>query len=218
MRILVVEDDDGLANVLKDALNHEGYQVSLASTGIEALNRLSEESYDLVLLDRDLPVLSGDEVMRSIERLGLSIRVLMLTAAGQVEDRVSGLNLGADDYLPKPFAYPELLARIRALQRRDSADSRTLLTRGRLSLDTARRLAYCDGTPLNLAPKEYGILEELLRADGGFVRTDELLERLWDFTMWEQNEVVKAAIYSLRKKLPNAHLLVSSRGEGYRIP
>ncbi|OZG48771.1 response regulator transcription factor [Bombiscardovia coagulans] len=218
MRILIVEDDDDLSAVLEDALKHEGYRVSLATNGLQALNRLADETFDLVLLDRDLPVLSGDEVMRSIEQLGLSIRVLMLTAAGQVEDRVSGLDLGADDYLPKPFAYPELLARIRALQRREAIDSRTLLTRGRLSLDTARRLAYCDGKPLNVAPKEYQILEELLRADGGFVRTEELLERLWDSNMSGQTEVVRTAVYALRKKLPDAQILVSSRGGGYRIP
>lgn len=131
-RILIVEDDADLAAVLDDCLRHEGYATGLAGTGVEALDLLSRGQYDVMLLDRDLPVLSGDEVMRTVDRLRLPVRTLMLTAAGGVEDRVQGLDLGADDYLPKPFAYPELLARIRALLRRgDTDDAPTMLSRGR---------------------------------------------------------------------------------------
>ena len=142
-RILIVEDDADLAAVLDDCLRHEGYATGLSGTGVEALDLLSRGQYDVMLLDRDLPVLSGDEVMHTVDRLRIPVRTLMLTAAGGIEDRVQGLDLGADDYLPKPFAYPELLARIRTLLRRgDTDDAPTMLSRGRLSVDTVRRLAY----------------------------------------------------------------------------
>ncbi|KAE8128056.1 MULTISPECIES: response regulator transcription factor [Bifidobacterium] len=217
-RILIVEDDADLSPVLDDCLRHEGYATAMAGTGVEALDALSRESFDVMLLDRDLPVLSGDEVMRAVDRLHVPVRTLMLTAAGGIDDRVQGLDLGADDYLPKPFAYPELLARIRALLRRGDADAPTLLIHGRLAVDTVRRLAYADSRPLDLAPREYGVLEELLRADGGWVGTNELLESLWPAEAREQPDVVKTTIYSLRRRLPDSSLIASSRGEGYRIP
>ena len=218
-RILIVEDDAGLSAVLDDCLRHEGYVTGLAGTGVEALDRLSREEYDVMLLDRDLPVLSGDEVMRTVDRLRIPVRTLMLTAAGSIEDRVHGLDLGADDYLPKPFAYPELLARIRALLRRgDQDDTPTMISRGRLSADTVRRLAYADGQPLDLAPREYSLLEELLRADGGWISTRTLLESLRPSEAHDQPDLVKTAVYPLRRKLPDPALIASSRGEGYRIP
>ena len=217
--ILIVEDDADLSAVLDDCLRHEGYATGLVATGVEALDRLSQGEYDVMLLDRDLPVLSGDEVMRTVDRLRIPVRTLMLTAAGSIEDRVQGLDLGADDYLAKPFAYPELLARIRALLRRGEADDApTMLSRSRLSVDTVRRLAYVDGRPLDLAPREYSLLEELLRADGGWVNTRTLLESLWPSEAHGQPELVKTAVYSLRRKLPDPALIASSRGEGYRIP
>lgn len=218
-RILIIEDDADLSAVLDDCLRHEGYATDLATTGIEALGRLSQGTYDVMLLDRDLPVLSGDEVMRTVDRLRIPVRTLMLTAAGSVEDRVRGLDLGADDYLAKPFAYPELLARIRALLRRGGADDvPTMLSRGRLSVDTVRRLAYADGQPLDLAPREYALLEELLRADGGWTATTGLLESLWPAESHGQPDLVKTAVHSLRCKLPDSTLIASSRGKGYRIP
>ena len=206
-RILIVEDDADLSAVLDDCLRHEGYATGLAGTGVEALDLLSRGEYDVMLLDRDLPVLSGDEVMRTADRLRIPVRTLMLTAAGSIEDRVHGLDLGADDYLPKPFAYPELLARIRALLRRgDADDAPTVISRGRLSVDTVRRLAYADGRPLDL------------RADGGWINTRALLESLWPSEAHDQPDLVKTAVYSLRRKLPDPSLIASSRGEGYRIP
>ena len=218
-RILIVEDDTDLSAVLDDCLRHEGYATATADTGVKALNQLAQGAFDVMLLDRDLPVLSGDEVMRTVDRLRIPVRTLMLTAAGSVEDRVQGLDLGADDYLSKPFAYPELLARIRALLRRGDADgSATVLSRGRLSVDTVRRLAYADGQPLDLAPREYALLEELLRADGGWTGTRELLKSLWSAEACDQPDLVKTAVYSLRRKLPDPTLIASSRGEGYRIP
>ena len=218
-RILIVEDDTDLSAVLDDCLRHEGYATATADTGVKALNQLAQGAFDVMLLDRDLPVLSGDEVMRTVNRLRIPVRTLMLTAAGSVEDRVQGLDLGADDYLSKPFAYPELLARIRALLRRGDADgSPTVLSRGRLSVDTVRRLAYADGQPLDLAPREYALLAELLRADGGWTGTRELLKSLGPAEACDQPDLVKTAVYSLRRKLPDPTLIASSRGEGYRIP
>ena len=144
---------------------------------------------------------------------GTGVEALDLLSRGQ------GLDLGADDYLPKPFAYPELLARIRALLRRgDTDDAPTMLSRGRLSVDTVRRLAYADGRPLDLAPREYALLEELLRADGGWIDTRSLLESLWPSETHGQPDLVKTAVYSLRRRLPDPTLIASSRGEGYRIP
>lgn len=218
-RILIVEDDTDLSAVLDDCLRHEGYATATADTGVKALNQLAQGAFDVMLLDRDLPVLSGDEVMRTVDRLRIPVRTLMLTAAGSVEDRVQGLDLGADDYLSKPFAYPELLARIRALLRRgDAGGSATVLSHGRLLVDTVRRLAYADGQPLDPAPREYALLEELLRADGGWTGTRELLKSLWPAEACDQPDLVKTAVYSLRRKLPDPTLIASSRGEGYRIP
>lgn len=204
-RILIVEDDADLSAVLADCLRHEGYATDLAGTGVEALDRLSRGEYDVMLLDRDLPVLSGDEVMRTVDRL----RIPVCTASTSEPTTTC----------PKPFAYPELLARIRALLRRgDADDAPTVISRGRLSVDTVRRLAYADGQPLNLAPREYSLLEELLRADGGWTNTRALLESLWPSEAHDQTDLVKTAVYSLRRKLPDPALIASSRGEGYRIP
>ncbi|TPF86324.1 transcriptional regulator [Bifidobacterium sp. UTCIF-37] len=222
MRILIVEDDRELAAALDDALRYEGYATDVAMTGVEALKALADTDIDIVLLDRDLPVLSGDAVMATIAANRIPVAVIMLTAATDVSDRVSGLDLGADDYLTKPFAYPELLARIRALQRRTGKSIATaaVLTRGDLTLDTMRRLVFRDHgrTLVKLTPKEYGVLLELMRADGGYVSVDELHRSVWDAGPdVEAADVVKTTMYSLRRKLEDRDLIVSARGEGYRL-
>ncbi|MBT1175318.1 response regulator transcription factor [Bifidobacterium sp. LC6] len=222
MRILIVEDDRELAAALDDALRYEGYATCVAATGVEALQMLADQTVDIVLLDRDLPVLSGDAVMATIAANRMPVAVIMLTAAAEVSDRVSGLDLGADDYLTKPFAYPELLARIRALQRRAGKGHATaaVLTHGDLTLDTTRRLVFRDQgcTLVKLTPKEYGILLELMRADGGYVSVNELYETVWDnAAAVEPADVVKSTIYSLRRKLGDAQTIESTRGEGYRL-
>ncbi|MBW3078762.1 response regulator transcription factor [Bifidobacterium simiiventris] len=222
MRILIVEDDHELAAALDDALRYEGYATSLAATGTEALQALADQSIDIVLLDRDLPVLSGDAVMATIAANRIPVAVIILTAAAEVSDRVSGLDLGADDYLTKPFAYPELLARIRALQRRSgkSAATAAVFTRGDITLDTTRRLVFRDHgrTLVKLTPKEYGVLLELMRADGGYVNVPELYEAVWDDpTAAEPADVIKTTVYLLRRKLADRDAIVSTRGEGYRL-
>lgn len=220
MRLLIVEDEAGMRDALDDALRHEGYATLTASNGMEALATLAHQSVDIVLLDRDLPVLSGDAVMRTIAANRMPVRVLMLTAAGQVEDMVSGLDLGADDYLAKPFAWPVLMARLRALARRGEVGERpTMLRRGGLLVDTSRRLAYRDEgrEPLRLTPKEYGVLAALMRADGGFVTLESLYRDVWPDGGGDPGEVIKAAVYSLRRKIGDREAIISVRGEGYRL-
>ncbi len=218
MRVLIVEDDDELAAALDDALRHEGYRTVVARTGTDALARLGGDPVDIVLLDRDLPVMSGDAVLEVIVAHRIPVKVLMLTAAAGVDDRVEGLDLGADDYLTKPFAYPELLARVRALRRRADATTPSVLTRGDLVVDTGRRLAQRGEALLRLTPKEYGVLEVLLTADGGFVTVAELLDEVWDSGYDVQDNVVKTAVYSLRRKLGPPDVIVSEPRNGYRIP
>jgi two-component system OmpR family response regulator len=166
MRILIVEDDRDLAAALDDALRFEGYATRVAYNGLEAVRMLAEQSIDIVLLDRDLPIMSGDAVMETIASNDIPVSVLMLTAAAQVRDRINGLELGADDYLIKPFAYPELLARIRALQRRAGKGdfSGTEFSHNGIVLDTVRHTVTRDGKPVNLSPKEYGVLLEIMKA------------------------------------------------------
>lgn len=222
MRILIVEDDRELAAALDDALRYEGYATSLATTGVEALKILAGTNVDIMLLDRDLPVLSGDAVMATVAANRIPVAVIMLTAAAEVSDRVSGLDLGADDYLTKPFAYPELLARIRALQRRSGTSNATaaVLTRGDITLDSTRRLVFRDHgrTLVKLTPKEYGILLELMRAEGGYVTAHELYDAVWDEpSAADPTDVIKTTIYSLRRKLADREAIVSTRGEGYRL-
>lgn len=228
MRILIVEDDRDLSAALEDALRYEGYQTVTAFTGTEALAALGSAAdgptggIDLVLLDRDLPVLSGDAVMATIAAQRLDVAVIMLTAAAEVGDRVSGLDLGADDYLTKPFAYPELLARIRAAERRGlraGGRAASVLTHGPIQVDTVRRLAFTDGGRrlLKLTPKEYGVLAALVAAGGGYVGVDELFDDVWGSSDAEHGDVVKTTVYALRRKLGDPGLIESTRGEGYRL-
>ncbi|WP_347346804.1 response regulator transcription factor [Microbacterium sp.] len=217
MRVLLVEDEPELADVLADGLRREGYAVEVARDGAAALSSLAAADVDLMILDRDLPVLSGDAVCRALRDQGHPVRILMLTAAGTLDDRVAGLDLGADDYLPKPFAYVELLARLRALGRRAPAGSGTVREVAGVRVDTVRRIAERDGRPLALTRKEYGVLEALLAADGGWVDADELRDEVWDDGDIRGRGVVKAAVHTLRRKLGAPDPIESAPGLGYRI-
>jgi DNA-binding response OmpR family regulator len=218
MRVLVVEDDQNLRTSLVEALRHEGYLVSEAGEGGEALSTLASSEVDLVLLDRDLPGLDGDAVCRTMVALRHPARILMLTAAGDMAHRVAGLDLGADDYLAKPFGYPELLARMRALTRRSLGQRLpTIWQAGDLTVDTVRRFAERGGRPLRLTPKEFAVLELLLRADGGYVAVDDLLDEIWEDPYDQSRGVVKVTVYGLRKKLGLPPLIEFDSGFGYKL-
>ncbi|KAB8189583.1 response regulator [Nonomuraea phyllanthi] len=217
MRVLVVEDHVRLADSVARVLRREGMAVDVAHEGTGALERAVEVEYDVVVLDRDLPGVSGDEVCRRLMGEPLRTRVLMLTAAGTIADRVQGLTIGADDYLPKPFAYPELVARIRALGRRSQPAVPPGLVRGDLVLDPARRVATRAGTPLPLNPKELAVLEYLLTAQGRVVSAEELLERVWDEATDPFTTTVKATMNRLRSKLGEPPVIETVPRAGYRI-
>jgi DNA-binding response OmpR family regulator len=217
VRVLVVEDHVRLAQSVARVLRREGMAVDVAFDGAVALDRTAEVDYDVVVLDRDLPGVPGDEVCRRLMREPLRTRVLMLTAAGTVADRVAGLSLGADDYLPKPFAYPELVARIRALGRRAQPAVPPILVHGDLALDPARRVATRAGTRLALNPKELGVLECLLAAQGRVVSAEELLERVWDEAADPFTTTVKATMNRLRSKLGEPPVIETVPRAGYRI-
>jgi DNA-binding response OmpR family regulator len=217
MRVLLVEDHAELAETVAAGLRREGMAVDLAADGPAALTRLDLVDYEVVLLDRDLPGLSGDEVCRSIVAAGRPSRVLMLTGAGTVRDRVAGLGLGADDYLPKPFAFVELVARIRALARRAQPPLPPVLTHGELRLDPALRVATRAGARLPLTPKEFAVLELLLTAQGRVVPAEELLDRVWDEMADPFTGTVKVTISRLRAKLGDPPLIETVPQAGYRI-
>ncbi|MBP2325623.1 DNA-binding response OmpR family regulator [Kibdelosporangium banguiense] len=217
MRVLVVEDHVRLAQSVARVLRREGMAVDVVFDGAVALERTVEVDYDVVVLDRDLPGVPGDEVCRRLMREPLRTRVLMLTAAGTVADRVEGLSLGADDYLPKPFAYPELVARIRALGRRAQPAVPPVLVRGDLALDPAQRIATRDGKRLALNPKELGVLECLLAAQGRVVSAEELLERVWDEAADPFTTTVKATMNRLRSKIGEPPVIETVPRAGYRI-
>ncbi|MEV4508467.1 response regulator transcription factor [Dactylosporangium sp. NPDC049525] len=217
MRVLVVEDFEVLARTVGTGLRREGMAVDVVLDGAEALERLAVNRYDVVVLDRDLPGVHGDEVCRRIVAARSSSRVLMLTAASTVKQRVDGLGLGADDYLPKPFDFEELVARIRALARRPASSLPTVYELGDLTLDPARRVASRAGQRLELSPKEFGVLECLLAADGRPVSAEDLLERVWDEAADPFTTVVKTTIRRLRGKLGTPDLIHTVREAGYRI-
>ena len=217
MRVLVVEDHARLADSVARVLRREGMAVDVAYDGTTALDRTVEVDYDVVVLDRDLPGVPGDEVCRRLMSEPLRTRVLMLTAAGTLADRVHGLTLGADDYLPKPFAYPELVARIRALGRRSQLAVPPVLAHGDLELDPARRVATRAGIALPLNPKELAVLEYLLAARGRVVSAEELLDRVWDAATDPFTTTVKATMNRLRSKLGEPPVIVTVPRAGYRI-
>jgi len=217
VRILIAEDEVDLADSLASGLRNEGYLVDVAHDGAEALVKIGQADVDILILDRDLPVLHGDFVCRTLREQQHPMRILMLTAAGTLDDRVAGLDLGADDYLAKPFAYVELLARLRALARRATEGVQVVLSAAGVRIDTLRRVAERDGRPLALTPKEIGVLEALLCADGGHVTADELLADVWETGSDRTRSVVKLTIHTLRRKLGHPDVIHTSPGLGYRI-
>jgi len=217
MRVLVVEDDRELAEAIGVGLRREQMAVDLAFDGDAGLERALVYGYDVIVLDRDLPRKRGDDVCAYLVEQGCRSRVLMLTAAATIEDRVDGLHLGADDYLPKPFAFAELVARIRALFRRAQPAMPPVLEHGDLRLDPARRAASRGGKPLELGPKEFGALELLLAAQGRVVSAEELLERVWDEMADPFTTSVKVTISRLRRKLGDPPVIETITQAGYRI-
>jgi DNA-binding response OmpR family regulator len=215
--VLVVEDFEVLARSIGTGLRREGMAVDVVLNGNDALGHLAITRYDVVVLDRDLPGVPGDEVCRQIVAGGSESRVLMLTAASTVKDRVGGLGLGADDYLPKPFDFSELVARVRALGRRATPAAPPMLEAGGLVLDPSRRVALRGGRRLELSPKEFSVLECLLASGDRVVSTEELLERVWDDTADPFTTAVKTTIRRLRAKLGEPPLIETVREVGYRI-
>jgi DNA-binding response OmpR family regulator len=217
MRVLVAEDFEVLARAIATGLRREGMAVDVVLDGQDALESLAVTRYDVVVLDRDLPGAHGDEVCRRIVADGSGSRVLMLTAASTVAERVEGLGLGADDYLPKPFDFAELVARIRALARRSATALPPVLELGELTVDPARRVAVRAGRRLDLSPKEFGVLECLLAAGGRMVSAEELLDRVWDSAADPFTTAVKTTIRRLRLKLGDPPVIHTVREGGYRI-
>ena len=218
MRVLVVEDEQLIADAIAQGLRQHAIAVDLAYDGDAALERLAVNDYDVVVLDRDLPLVHGDDVCRAVVSSGAATRVLMLTAAAEVRHRVAGLGLGADDYLPKPFAFAELVARVRALGRRSRPAAPPVLSRAGITLDPARRCADRDGHLLALARKEFGVLEELLLAGGAVVSAEQLLEKVWDEHIDPFTNVVRVTVMTLRRKLGPPPVIETVPGAGYRIP
>jgi DNA-binding response OmpR family regulator len=217
MRVLVVEDHRRMAALVAQGLRREGMAVDLAFDGADALAHVAVNRYDVVVLDRDLPGVHGDQVCRALVVQRSETRVLMLTAASTIRDRVEGLELGADDYLPKPFDFTELVARIRALGRRAVVPAPPRLAHGDVSLDPARRVAFRGERRLELSPKEFALLECLLQAEGRVVSAEELLARVWDEAANPFTSTVKTTIGRLRAKLGNPPLIETVREGGYRI-
>ena len=217
MRVLLAEDHARLALTVATGLRRLGMAVDVAFDGNEALAKTSITDYDVIILDRDLPGIHGDEVCRRLVAGERDCRILMLTAAGALEDRVAGLRLGADDYLPKPFEAAELVARIQALARRAGPRTAPTRARGDLTLDTASRVAVRAGTPLALNPKEFAVLEQLLIAEGAVVSAEELLARVWDEHANPFSQTVKTTISRLRAKLGEPPMIDTVAKAGYRI-
>jgi DNA-binding response OmpR family regulator len=222
MRLLVVEDEEDLAEAVRLGLVRAGHAVDLATDAAQAYDRLAVNAYDLMLLDVNLPDADGFAVCRAVRRgevpveSGADLRVLMLTARGALHDRVRGLDEGADDYLVKPFALAELMARVRALLRRDSGGSTAVLEVGGIRMDVGRHEASLDGTALHLTPKEFGVLEYLMTRPGHVVSAEELLEHVWDENADPFTQTVRVTVGTLRRKL-GGDLIETVVGRGYRL-
>jgi DNA-binding response OmpR family regulator len=217
VRVLVIEDDQELAEALGVGLRREQLAVDIALDGHDGLARALITGYDVIVLDRDLPGLHGDQVCAALVAARCRSRVLMLTAAATIDDRVGGLGIGADDYLPKPFAFAELVARIRALLRRAQPGLAPVLVCGDLAVDPAKRQASRGGRVLDLGPKEFGVLELLLAAQGRVVPAEEILERVWDEMADPFTSAVKVTMSRLRRKLGDPPLIQTIAQAGYRI-
>lgn len=217
MRVLVVDDEERLTRFIARGLARQGMAVDVAATGDEALRKAFATPYDVVVLDRGLPDIAGDEVCARLIRGRRDTSILMLTAAGGLNDRIEGLNLGADDYLGKPFAFVELVARIRALARRGRGGQETVLIHGQLSLDTVSRVVRRNGRIVVLTPKEFAVLEELLRARGGVVSGEQLLERAWSERVDPMTSTARNTVMRLRQKLGEPSLIETAAGRGYRL-
>ena len=217
MRVLVVEDEVELADVVARGLRQAGFAVDIAVDGEEAVEKAVATPYEVVVLDRGLPGLHGDEVCRELLTGTPTPRILMLTAAGNVDARVEGLAIGADDYLPKPFDMAELVARIRALGRRPAVAIPPILAAGDLLVDPARREAHREGRLLPLTRKEFGVLEVIVAAAGRVVSAEELLERVWDEEADPFTNAVRITVMTLRRKLGDPPLIETVIGVGYRL-
>lgn len=217
MRVLVVDDEIPLADLIARGLRRQDMAVDVAYRGDHADELLVVNDYDVVVLDRDVPGVHGDEVARRLAGRGSLTRVLMLTAATALTDRVNGLELGADDYLTKPFEYPELVARVRALGRRAVTPVAPVLERDGIVVDSNRRMATRDGRPLDLTSKELGVLEVLLRADGRIVPAEELLEKVWDMNVDPFTAAVRVTMSKLRRKLGAPDPIRTVPGQGYAL-
>jgi DNA-binding response OmpR family regulator len=217
MRVLLAEDEPRVASAVARGLRREGMAVDVALDGAEALYKARVVDYDIVVLDRDLPELHGDDVCRALTSEQPHTKVLMLTAARSTHDLVEGLSMGADDYLPKPFRFAELVARMRALARRSGEPRPPVLTAGDLALDPAKHTVTRDGRPIELAPKEFAVLEALLAAQGDVVTPEALLERVWDEQTDPLSNTVRVTVMTLRRKLGDPPLVETVRGSGYRV-
>jgi DNA-binding response OmpR family regulator len=217
VRVLVVEDEIQLADAVARGLRREGMAVDVAYEGNEGYGKASIIRYDVIVLDRDLPGMSGDEMCRRLTEEGVLTRVIMLTASNSVSDKVSGLAIGADDYLTKPFAFAELVARVRALGRRTTPAAPPVLVAGDLILDPAKRTVARTGRKIDLTRKEFGILETLLTAQGAVVSSEELLDRVWDEHADPFTTTVRVTMMTLRRKLGEPALIDTVVGAGYRI-
>jgi DNA-binding response OmpR family regulator len=218
VRVLVVEDERVLADAIATGLRRHAMAVDVAYDGASALERTTVNDYDVVVLDRDLPIVHGDDVCQQLIAAGAPARVLMLTAAADIRDRVLGLTIGADDYLAKPFAFAELVARVRALSRRSAAPVPPVLERNGISLDPSRFQVYRDGRYVGLTRKEFGVLEQLLRADGAVVSSEQLLEKVWDENTDPFTNVIRVTMVSLRRKLGDPPAVMTVPGVGYQLP
>ena len=217
MRVLLAEDEPRVAAAIARGLRRHGAAVDVAPDGAEALLTARVHPYDVVVLDRDLPEVHGDDVCRALNAERPDTKILMLTAARTTDDLVTGLALGADDYLPKPFRFAELVARVHALARRAGAARPPVLRRGDVELDPARRVATRAGLDLGLSPKEFAVLEALLAGDGAVVSPEELLERAWDANVDPFTNTVRMTVMKLRRKLGSPDVVHTVPGAGYRV-